>query len=267
MDREKNSIELAANFLIEERKDRRKYIAIPDRFAPRNSSEAYQIQSLYLSKLSKEWGSIKGYKVALTTDTMRKLVGLSDPISGGILANSIYTSPSIVDSNDYLNLGIECEIAMRLGRDLVHTNAPFNLQDIYDVISAIYPAFELVDDRNADYSKFPESPLSIVADNACNRGLVLGTEVPNWKVVDLASIYGTYFVNDKFNDAGRGSDVMGNPIHAIMWLANHLASMGIDLKRDQLVATGNIVVTKLVEKNDIVKFILDPIGEVCLEVI
>lgn len=36
------------------------------------------------------------------------------------------------------------------------------------------PAFELVDDRRMDYSRFAANILSFIADNAWNAGVVLG---------------------------------------------------------------------------------------------
>ena len=41
--------------------------------------------------------------------------------------------------------------------------------------------------------------------------------------------------------AGKGGDVMGNPLNALVWLADKLAAAGTPLRRGMIVMTGSMV--------------------------
>ena len=48
---------------------------------------------------------------------------------------------------DFVRVGVECEIAVRLARDLVPGEAPFTADSVTAAIDAYHPAIEIVDDR------------------------------------------------------------------------------------------------------------------------
>ena len=50
-------------------------VPLPAPLAPRNGAEAYAIQDLFVSQLSRRKGAIVGYKVTLSTQAMRDFVG------------------------------------------------------------------------------------------------------------------------------------------------------------------------------------------------
>jgi 2-keto-4-pentenoate hydratase len=45
-------------------------------------------------------------------------------------------------------------------------------------------------------------------------------------------------VDDRVVAEGRGSDVLGGPLHVLAWLAGHLAARGQPLRAGELVSTG-----------------------------
>jgi len=261
-----NRIVQAAQFLVEEHRTRKSFGPIPAPCAARTVDEAYAVQEAFHALMAATHGPIAGYKIALTTPVMQQMVGFHEPVSGAILAKTVQQSPCTIRSADYGRLGVECEIAVRLDADLPVTSAPYKRDHIVAAIGAVMAAFELIDDRHADYAQFAPQILSIIADNAWNGGIILGPPTTDWHTVDLAAVHGTMVINDAVVGAGYGRDVMGHPLDALVWLANGLAKRGKSLSRGMVVMTGSIVATKFVHPGDRVHFCLDGIGEVQLSI-
>jgi 2-keto-4-pentenoate hydratase len=128
------------------------------------------------------------------------------------------------------------------------------------------PAFELADDRNADYSRLPANVTMMIADNAWNEGAVLGAPVREWRGIDLAALRGVASVNGKNVGSGHGRDVMGHPLDALTWLANHLAARGLGLWRGDAVITGSLVTSKYPNAGDRLRFETGALGAVELHI-
>ena len=73
-------------------------------------------------------------------------------------------------------------------------------------------------------------------------------------------------INGQPAGEGKGGDVLGHPLEALVWLANTLAGRGKSLEKDMIVMTGSIVATKFLNKGDEVHFEIDPLGEARLTV-
>ncbi|HHZ61381.1 MAG TPA: hydratase, partial [Dehalococcoidia bacterium] len=142
----------AARFLNEAHRERTPYQPLPDEMSPRDISEAYDIQEAFHELLKPERGAIVGYKVALTTTVMQQMVGFGHPASGAIFTSGVNHSPAAIKASDYVHLGAECEIAMLLAQDLPASGAPYDQESVAKAVAVLMPAFELVDDRGADYS-------------------------------------------------------------------------------------------------------------------
>ncbi len=72
----------AARFLWNERQARRSFVPIPEPHTPHSLEDAYAVQAELQHLLIKSYGSIAGYKIALTTPVMQKMVGFDEPIAG-----------------------------------------------------------------------------------------------------------------------------------------------------------------------------------------
>ena len=254
----------AARFLHEAHRARAHYQPLPDEMAPRDISEAYDIQEAFHELLKPERGAIAGYKVALTTTVMQEMVGFGHPASGAIFNSGVHHSPVTIKGSDYVHVGAECEIAMILDRDLPAASAPYDREGVAGAVAAVMPAFELVDDRGADYSNL--FFLGVAADNSWNAGIVLGEPVTDWQRIDLVAASGAMTINGQPAGEGKGGDVLGHPLEALAWLANQLAERGKSLQKDMIVMTGSIVSTKFLKKGDEVQFEIDTLGGVRLTV-
>ena len=232
--------------------------------APADLEAAYAVQDALIEERLLAGRMVGGWKVALTTPVMQQFVGIDHPCAGAIDREWIYRSPAVLSAGDYVNLGVESEIAVRIGEDMRAEAGSYDRASVADSVAACMPAIEIVDDRFWDYDSADVRDL--VADNALNFGCVLGPETTDWRGLDLGSITGRMRINAEVVGEGRGADVLGHPFEALAWLANHLVERGRWLREDDVVLLGSIVSTRWLEAGECMATEIDGLGRAELEV-
>ena len=165
--------------------------------------------------------------------------------------------------SDVSRVGVECEIAVRLGSDLAPSQAPFTADTVAQAIEAYLPAIEIVDDRYSDWQT-AGAPL-LVADDFFAAGCVLGKPVARSAAPDLLDVIGRAVINGNEISRGTGADVLGHPHNALAWLANHLSAQGKSLRAGQFVLTGSLVQTAWLNAGDKVVIELEGLGSVTVD--
>ena len=245
-----------ARGIVELWKSRRRIDVLPPDLRPADLDEAYRIRHAFQQIEEKEGrGAIAGYKIAITTPVMQQLCGLDEPCWGAIFAAEVYEAPATLKAAQFCRLGIETEIAMRLGEDAPGGE---DRERIARRVEACIPAIELIEDLGYDYKRI-EAP-AIVAGNSWNAGIVLGQPVAEWRRIDLAQAEGILRINGSEAGRGKGGDVMGHPLNALAWLADKLAAAGTPLRRGMVVMTGSIVATKWPAPGDRVEIEITGLG-------
>jgi 2-keto-4-pentenoate hydratase len=256
----------AARWLVQQHARRAPSRPMPQALAPRSLDEAYAAQDEFVALKARACGDLVGAKVALTTPQMRALVGLPEPIAGRLHARQVVRGPARVRAADYGRLLIEFEIAVLLAAPLPPRAGAYTLAQAAAAVGAVMPAFELADDRGADYGTLPARGLELAADNAWNEGAVLGSPVTDLAGIDLAAVRGVATINGAVVGEGRGADVMGHPLAALAWVAGHLARRGQGLAAGDVVICGSLVTSKFPGAGDRVRFDAGPLGAVELGV-
>src|SRR6266404_3342586 len=139
---------------------------------------AYGVQRQFVELLRPKAGATVGYKIGLTSARMQKMCGIDQPIAGVVLANGVVGTGAILQGKRYGRVGLEFEIAVRLGRDLPAPGAPYDERAVAGAVDGVAAAVEVVDDRRADYSSLDVR--SLVADNSWNAGAVLAEFRTDW---------------------------------------------------------------------------------------
>ena len=163
-------------------------------------------------------------------------------------------------ARDFVRVGVECEIAVRLGRDLVASAAPFTAETAAAAVEEYFPAIEIVDDRY-QYWQTLGAP-TLVADDFFAAGCVLGKPVARSTAPDMLRVIGRALINGVEAGQGSGADVLGHPHNALAWLANHLAAGGKHLRAGEIVLTGSLVKTVWLAAGDQVRMELRELGNV-----
>jgi 2-keto-4-pentenoate hydratase len=233
------------------------------RRAPLN--DAYRVQSaLHRLMIGAGRGQIAGWKIAVTSKAMQQMTGVDQPVAGAIFSTVVHASGARVDLAAYHHLGVEFEVAVRLAVDLPASGGPWTRASVAGKVAACMPAFELVEDGDADYKTL--DAFTLVAQNTWNGGVVLGSPVTSWRALDLETAVTRCWINDVPSGQGKTGDALGHPLEAVAWLANLLNGQGRMLGRDMIVMTGSSITTKFPAPGDRVRFAVDGLGEVGLEV-
>lgn len=204
-----------------------------------DSAAGYDIQTRLAAWLAgRGQGAHAGYKIGATAKGMQALLGVSGPVYGNILSSNVLRPAASYPCNPDCKPGVECEITFRLGDDLAPSSSPFTRDVIAACIDAVMPAIEIVENR---YGDFRDCSIALLtADDFFHKACVLGEPVPNWRDIDLPNVFGRTLVNGELVETGRGEEVHGHPLEAVVWLANKLARRGTYLEAGQIIMTGSM---------------------------
>ena len=262
-----DTIQQAGDYLAAEFLAKRPLDVMAQPFAPSNESEAYAIQKAFLGRVAELRGTeVWGYKIAYTNAVMRERSGIESPCSGLILASGVHDSPVTLNRNDYLRLGIECEVAVRMGADLASSGAPYTRETVLDAIEWLAASFELVDGREGAAGEGRNPSLRAIVTNINNGGAVLAEPVTDWQVIDLAASQGKMIVNGEVIGEGVGTDIMGHPLEPVAWLANNLAGLGKNLRAGDTILTGSFAPPYMLDAGDSATISIEGLGEAHLTV-
>lgn len=231
---------------------------------PSTEEEAYRLQAANNQLLSQAGlGPIIGHKIGCTTPVMRKFLNIGSPCAGDMFSKSCFPEKAVIKRADYLRPGVECEIAVILGKDIPAVGHPPTLASVTNAVGAVMAAIEIVDDRYADYRTLGVETL--IADNF-NAGCVLGTPVTDWQKCDLSAIMGRMEINGVPVGEGSGALVMGHPFEALLWLARSRHARGLGLEKGHVILLGSLVETRWVNAGDTVTIQIDQLGDVMLKI-
>jgi 2-keto-4-pentenoate hydratase len=258
-----NRIRAAARTIASARRHRTPLPPLDAEVAPRDEAEGYLIQAALADLLSPDFGAQVGYKIGCTSAVMQEYLDIPHPCGGSVFARGVHESGASLRPVDFVRVGVECEIAVRLARDLAPSAAPFTADAVARAVEAYLPAIEIVDDRYVDWQTLGVPTL--VADDFFAAGCVLGKPVARSAAPDLLEVVGRAVVNGDEAGRGTGADVLGHPHHALAWLANHLAAGGKGLRAGQIVLTGSLVKTVWLGAGDEVVMDLSGLGTVAMD--
>ncbi|MCY4653076.1 MAG: fumarylacetoacetate hydrolase family protein [Dehalococcoidia bacterium] len=263
-DRER--IKRAGEYLAIEYAAKRPLDIMRQDFAPRFEAEAYAIQDAFQSFMTTARGPAVGYKIAYTNAIMRERSGVNAPCSGRILSEGALDSPATVQRSDFVRLGVECEVAVKMASGLPASGAPYSREDISDAVEWLAVSFEIIDGRPAADAEGQDPALKAIVTNISNAGAVLGEPVADWRDIDLPTSRGSLVVNGDLIGEGVGSDVLGHPVEPVAWLANNLADMGQSLEAGAIILTGSFVLPYMLDAGDVAVVAIDGLGEARLDV-
>lgn len=247
---------LIARDIIEAQKSRRRFTPIRSNREPIGLPLAYAAQRHVIEAyMERGDGSPIGYKIGLTNPAMWEMAGVRQPIAGVVLDGRALSSPATLSNSQFVRLGIESEMAVRIARPLPTGAALQDKAAIAACIDMVHAAFEIVEDRDADYTQLDAA--SIIVENSWNAGIVLGEGIPVSSAEALDGLTGTLFIDGARAYSGSSNDVLGHPFNVIGWLADHLNQAGETLAPGKIVMTGAIVPTKFPEPGQTFRFEID----------
>ncbi|MFZ5671438.1 MAG: 2-keto-4-pentenoate hydratase [Pseudomonadota bacterium] len=227
------AIDRAASLFAKARLERGIVDGLPPELAPTNIAEAYAIQA----KLAETLGwAVGGWFCGCTNRAIQEQLGLIEPYCAPLFRHLIHQAPAVLDARDFAPIVLECEFSFILARDLPARSDPYELDEVKVAIATLHPSIEVVAGTLKDWRRQP--PFTIIADNGVDGALVLGEGMRDWSALDLASIPVELSVDGEPVQTGSGVNVLGNPLDALLWLANEQRKRGNGLKAGDVCNTG-----------------------------
>ena len=90
------------------------------------------------------YGSVVGTKIGCTTKVMQDYLGMTNPCAGAIFDTTVHHEAGQFEFDSFLHVGVECEIAVKLGSDLQAAAGPHSIESVSDAVAAFFPAIEIV---------------------------------------------------------------------------------------------------------------------------
>jgi len=242
------SLQAASNLLHEHWMRGALIPALPVDIRPTTREEGYAIQA----RLEAQSRSpIYGWKIAATSAAGQTHINVDGPIAGRILAERVVPCAGVVPAGPNHMAVAEVEFAFRMGRDLEPRPQAFSVAEVLDAVDTLHVAIEIPDSRYEDFAQVGAPQL--IADNACAHYFVAAeASTADWRAIDLVTHRVVGRIEGKLEREGSGANVLDDPRIALTWLANELSSLGITLRKGQMVTTGTCVPPMPISSGDLV---------------
>ncbi len=239
---------------------------LPEACRPGTLDEAYAIQeALRLMLEARGLGPAVGWKIGCTTPVMQDYLKIDHPCAGTLYRATTHAERAVLTASNFFQLGLECEIAVRLSADLGARDGGQTRESVAAAVGGVMTSVEIVDHRFRDFAAVATP--SLVADDFFSVGCVLGAERPPEDLGDLAALSGGFgFDGSPPARTGTGAAILGHPLNALAWLAEHAAARGTPLRADQVVTLGSVVKTIYPEAGTRIEAGFDRLPAVRLEI-
>ncbi|MCY4176808.1 MAG: fumarylacetoacetate hydrolase family protein [Acidimicrobiaceae bacterium] len=194
----------------------------------------YQIQQINTDHWRAESRRVSGHKVGLTNPAVQRQLGVGQPVWGVLFADNCRSDGADIGGEGLIEPRVEVEVAVVLGDAL--DSGRHTVADAINATAYVLPALEIVDSRiNWDITAG-----DMIADSAGAGLYVLGTRPVELSKVDLRRAGMRLDINGEHAASGTGAACMGNPLNALVWLADALCDYGAPLQAGECVMTGSL---------------------------
>jgi 2-keto-4-pentenoate hydratase len=203
--------------------------------------DAEEVQAMAVLNLRPRWGEVVGYKAALTSQAAQARFRVSSPVSAVLLENMFTSTGSIIDRSSAAFPLIEADLLVRVGDEAI--NDATDADQVLANLSQVIPFVEIPDLMFEDMANLSGPDITTI--NAGARLGVMGEPIAIGDLDDAYARLGGFSVELVDGDgtvlaSGSGTDLMGHPLTAALWLKNDLDRRGIQLKAGDLLSLGSI---------------------------
>ena len=186
--------------------------------------DAYDLQDAVTALRITAGDCLVGYKVGCTGPGTVQQFGMEGPIRGCLFESEVRQHWCTVIGNEFVNLAVEGEMAMRIGRD--------------GRISAVFPVIEL---HHFVFRGARKTLPELIANNGLG-GIVLPAED---RLLSQAYIERqgelSVWINDHLIASGELWPMQGGVHASLEWLCEHLAETGRALLPGQIILAGTVL--------------------------
>jgi 2-keto-4-pentenoate hydratase len=231
----------AAANLHAKRQRRETVTPLPPEIAPQTDAEGAAVQRALARQTGAEPPG--GFKIGATARRMQEYLGLSGPAAGFMAIGGLHPSGVTLRFGDFVNPGVECELAVRLARRL--PPGPCTPEQAAGAVGELFAGIEIVENRYGDLAELGTPTL--IADQVFHAAAVLGDAAlgdggtTDWRTLDVAALPGRITVDGQLRGEGVGADLLGHPLNSLAWLASSAVAAAFDgLQPGQVIMLGSV---------------------------
>lgn len=216
---------------------------------------AYAVQATLTARRKARGARVIGRKIGLTSEAVQRQIGVDQPDFGVLFDDMHYPSDAVVPLAGLLQPRAEAEIAFILAADIL---AP-DPATVRSAVGSAAAAIEVVDSRIADWRI---GITDTVADNASSGVFVLSSRRAPLDGFVPAEVRMRMYRNDSLVSSGTGRACLGDPLHALEWLARTAIDYGTPLQRGDIVLSGALGPMVPVHDSCLIRAEIEPLGQV-----
>lgn len=257
------SIQLMAEALLEAERTKKPIAPLTEINKNITAADAYAVQLAQIRQKIDTGATVKGLKIGLTSKAMQEMLNVYVPDYGFILDTMVYDEVEGLLTESFIQPKVEFEIAFVFNKEL--KGPKVTVQDVIDATAYVVPAVEIIDSRIENWNiKFEDT----VADNGSSAGAILGKKcTPLKDIEDITNIPMIVKKNGKFLDKAMSSAVLGNPLNAVVWLANEVSVYDISIKPGMFVLSGALSKAVTFEAGDEFEADFSILGKVSVNIL
>lgn len=230
---------------------------IREAFPDASIEDAYAIQCANTAHWEAQGRHVVGAKIGLTAKTVQAQLGVDQPDFGHLFADMGVGDGDTVAPGRLLQPKVEAEVAFVMAR--TPDAKRLTTAELIDSVAYALPAIEIVDSRIAAWNI---GIVDTVADNASSGLFVLGTRPVALADIDLRLCGMVLERNGEPTSFGAGAACLGNPLHALGWLAAKMAEVGRPLQKGDVILSGALGPMVAVAAGDSVEARIEGLGTV-----
>uniref|UniRef100_UPI003BACFA15 2-keto-4-pentenoate hydratase n=1 Tax=Stappia sp. TaxID=1870903 RepID=UPI003BACFA15 len=204
--------------------------------------DALCAQGKILTKLEKAEGPVVGYKAGLTSPKAQEAFGVTEPVFGTLLEGMILPPGATVKAGDANRALFEADLVVEIADPAV--NDATTPEEVLATIAGIRPFIELPALVVASKEKLDGPAITSINVGAWKGVMGEVIPVPQGDVgAEMLSEFTAKLTDDATGEtlsAAPGKAVLGNPLNAVIWIAQTLKAQGKSLQPGDLVSVGSI---------------------------
>lgn len=229
---------------------------VADLIGPSDIALAYAVQQVTTERRLAAGARLIGRKIGLTSAAVQAQIGVDRPDFGALFDDMRYADGELVPYQRLLQPKAEGEVAFLLGRDIPDASDP---TEVRAAVHLAYPAVEIVDSRIENWRI---GITDTVADNASSGVFVIGDHGRPLHEFEPARVRMVMRRDGEVVSKGTGQDCLGDPLHALTWLARTAIEFGSPLRSGDLVLSGALGPMVTAGPGDVFEVSIEPLGTV-----
>jgi 2-keto-4-pentenoate hydratase len=246
-----------ANRLHEAETSRQPVPPLSAEFPEMGEEDAYSVQNLNAVRSISHGDRLVGYKIGLTSREAQRHFKVFKPDYGHLFDRMCVLEDTEVALGSLIQPKIEGEIAFVLGRDM--RGPGLTIVDALNAIDYATVSMEIIDSRIQNWKI---SAVDTIADNGSSALYVLGGKRTPIANLDFAHLGMNLSRNGEILVTGAGAAVMGNPLSAVVFLANELARQNKGLLAGEVVLSGSLAGMLTMNHGDVFTCEIRSLGKV-----